>query len=1006
MCPLFCGPSRSRHGGGSLAPARWVRVALLVVFLGGAWGTSVVRAQYDQRLTVQSPKAESDGGFGNDVARVGDVDGDGRADVIVGAPGETVDQSDAAGRAYVLSTKDGERLQTLTASDPNAGGEFGTAVAGVGDVNGDTVPDVVVGAPGANVNEVEAGRVYLFDGATGDTLRTFASPNVWHNGQFGAALARVEDRDGDSVSDVLIGAPGEPVDGVTFAGRAYVFSVGAAPADDAFLTVFEANNPEAYATFGRSVAGLGTPVDADVDFVVGANGSTVNGDAAAGRAFLVGGTVGTGTPGSIRWSLTSQNVEADGFFGSTVAGIGDLNGDGTSDVAVGAIGESVEGRESAGRVYLFRGDNGDALNTIEASEPQGGAFFGSSLTRVEDLDEDGVPDILVGAFGEREPANDLSNAGRIHLFSGGDGGSLQSIWSPNPEEGGFFGGAVDAGALLLGDEPGDVIIGAYMEADTLGRAYVFGRQPSAPTGLTVTATADSVTLDWDPVDLDELTAYHVYRDVDPIDTTVAPSTLETYASTAATETRYTDLEVKSGQTYYYRVTAVNEDVQSHYSDEASAFHYPEEVAVDIQQSFDDPGAGGHFQLVALPGADAPPLSDVMEGTPGLDWTAYWDDGSKDDFFQAYDGSETFTLAPGRGFWVSSTDEVTVQDRVSTVPIDGDDATTIDVHAGWNIISNPLDKDVSWEAVERATGGTLQPLWRFEGTFVEAETFRSASEGEAYYYFHDRALDSLTIPYPDAPKSEETSGGRLVAADRSPGTLELRATAVGEEVPATRIRVGIADDAKVGLDERDVIAPPAPFEQRSLHLVAPTDAPERVDRLAAEYRPPSDDSEGQTFALHLTGADERPVRLEAAFDDAFVRQARILDPLEGTSYDLRAGTVRLEPTTETTELRLAVGSAAYVARQAEAVVPDDLSLTVYPNPVRTQGTLKYSLPDARQVDLRLYDVLGREVATLVRGRKQAGRYTVSFDTDRLSSGLYVARLEAGGTTRLQKITVVQ
>lgn len=995
MGSLFGGQPGDRHGLEIRGAYWWLRVALFVVFLGSCWGASVVLAQYDQRLSVQSSNADSAGVFGSDVARVGDIDGDGRADLVVGAPGETVGQADSAGRAYVLSTKDSERLQTLTASDPDPGGEFGTAVAGVGDVNGDTVPEVVVGAPGAPVDGVEAGRVYLFDGETGDTLRTFASPNAWHNGQFGAAVARVEDRDGDSISDVLIGAPGEPVDGKSSAGRAYLIRTG----DGEIMTEFTSQSPEEYGTFGTSVAGMGASNGADVDFVVGADSETVNGEEGAGRAYLI-----RGSDGSIFRTLESVNVDSAGFFGTAVAAVGDIDEGGTNDVVVGAFFEWIGDREKAGRAYVFSGENGDLLQTLEAPEPRGGAFFGSSVASVGDLDEDGVPDILVGAYGDL--VNGQPRAGRIHFFDGADGGALQSLPSPNPQEDGFFGGAVDAGALLLGDDPGDVIVGAHEEDSTLGRAHVFGRQPSAPTGLTATATADSISLDWDQVDLDEMTGYHVYRGVDPIDTTVSPSTLETYETTAATQTRFTDREVESGKTYYYRVTAANGNVQSHYSEEAWAFHYPEEVAVDIQQSFDELGAGVHFRLVALPGAQAPALSGVMAGEPGLDWEAYWDDGSSDDFFQMYDGSETFTFKPGRGFWVSSTDDIIVRDRFPTVTLEENAVTTIDVHPGWNIISNPLDKDVSWEAVEATTGGALQSLWRFDGTFVEAETFRSASEGEAYYYFHDRALDSLTVPYPGAPSSKEKADKSVSVTDRGAKTIELRATSVGGEAPAARIQVGIAEDAEVGLDERDVMAPPAPFEHRSLHLVAPADAPARVERLAAEFRPPSDESDGQIFALRLTGADERPVHLDATFDDAFARQAHLLDPSTGTSYDLRSGTVRLEPSAETTELQVAVGSASYVARQAEAVVPEDVSLTVYPNPVRTQGTLKYTLPDAQEVRLRLYDVLGREVATLVRGRKQAGRYRVSFDPDRLSSGLYVARLEAEGSTRLQKVTIVQ
>jgi hypothetical protein len=82
------------------------------------------------------------------------------------------------------------------------------------------------------------------------------------------------------------------------------------------------------------------------------------------------------------------------------------------------------------------------------------------------------------------------------------------------------------------------------------------------------------------------------------------------------------------------------------------------------------------------------------------------------------------------------------------------------------------------------------------------------------------------------------------------------------------------------------------------------------------------------------------------------------------------------------------------------------LTSYPNPVRREGTVEYALPEEREVTLRVYDVLGREVATLAHGKKEAGRHTVRLDTDRLSSGVYFGRLRAGEQTRTLKITVVR
>ena len=106
------------------------------------------------------------------------------------------------------------------------------------------------------------------------------------------------------------------------------------------------------------------------------------------------------------------------------------------------------------------------------------------------------------------------------------------------------------------------------------------------------------------------------------------------------------------------------------------------------------------------------------------------------------------------------------------------------------------------------------------------------------------------------------------------------------------------------------------------------------------------------------------------------------------------------------LKLAVGTEGYVEDEAESVLPDEVSLTSYPNPVRRQGTLQYALPEASEVSLKVYDILGREVATVERGRKQAGRHQVTFEVERLSSGAYFGRLEAGGKTRTQKITVVR
>jgi hypothetical protein len=96
----------------------------------------------------------------------------------------------------------------------------------------------------------------------------------------------------------------------------------------------------------------------------------------------------------------------------------------------------------------------------------------------------------------------------------------------------------------------------------------------------------------------------------------------------------------------------------------------------------------------------------------------------------------------------------------------------------------------------------------------------------------------------------------------------------------------------------------------------------------------------------------------------------------------------------------------VQDQVEKVVPNEVTLTSYPNPMREQATLEYTLPEAGQVRLNVYDMLGRRVATLEKGNKKAGRHRVPLEKTALSSGVYFGRLKVGDQTRTHKITVVR
>ncbi len=547
----------------------------------------------------------------------------------------------------------------------------------------------------------------------------------------------------------------------------------------------------------------------------------------------------------------------------------------------------------------------------------------------------------------------------------------------------------------------------------------------APAGLTADLEDRQIVLSWSAAENQEfLQRYRLYRDTAPI--TGSPSDVSPFDSTEAGTTTFTD-KPAPGQTYYYRVTAVdtagNESVLSA---EASVFRYPSQIQAEVSRSFGEASGPGDYRLVALPGEGSRPIADVISGEAGSEWQAYRDDGSEEDFFRKYDGSSDFAFKPGNGFWVTATSDLAFEDSVSTVPLEGDSAATIPLRQGWNVISNPTGKPVEWARVREANADSLQPLFGFEGTFSPADSLRPATSGRAYYLFNGSAdRTELRVPYPGSPPSsggqtDSKAGTRPLATgagQSEAGVISLSASLAGAGGPTSTVQVGVRPEEPA----RSVVAPPSRFEAVSLRIetgeakAGEAEAREaeageknrqngRSGLLMAQLR--EGDGDGETFRLRLKGQAGAPVQLKASGLGG-AESVALIRPSVGKTYQLRDGkTVRIKSAEGPVSLKLAVGTESYVEGKREAVIPEEVRLTSYPNPVRRQGTLEYALPESREVTLQVYDVLGRRVATLEQGRKKAGRHTARLETGRLSSGVYFGRLEAGEQTRTQKITVVR
>ena len=366
--------------------------------------------------------------LGGAVAGAGDVNGDGIADLIAGARYEDT-AGNNAGAARVFSGSDGVELLVLPGSE--AGDLYGTSVAGCGDVNDDGHDDLVVGGIYADAAPAGRGLARVHSGADGTVIHTWSGDA--DDDFFGHAVAGVGDVNGDGVPDVAVGAPQH--DGsASNAGRVKVFS----GFDGSVLLTLDGGM--ANAKFGWSVAGAGDlNGDGRGDIIVGAVLDSSAGTY-AGRAQAF-----SGADGSLL--LTIDGGAAGDWLGWSVAGVGDQDGDGVPDVAVGA--PKVGAGQGAATVHS--GVDGTLIRILAASGS--GSLFGQALAAAGDVDGDGHQDIVVGAPG---PAG--SGSGHARICSGQDGSPLHDF--EGATAGDNLGRAVAGAGDVDGDGFPDVVLGA------------------------------------------------------------------------------------------------------------------------------------------------------------------------------------------------------------------------------------------------------------------------------------------------------------------------------------------------------------------------------------------------------------------------------------------------------------------------------------------------------------------------------------------------------------------